>query len=111
MRVKVKVDVTKPLCRGRKIGLCNGEEIWVSFKYERLPNLCYWCGQLTHHDNECFVWLKRKGSLRESDKQFRSWLRAVTSNLAKKTVIRVAGYEEDVREDNKDAPGQARRDE
>ena len=40
MRVRVKVDVTKPLSRGRKIGLCNGEESWASFKYECLPNLC-----------------------------------------------------------------------
>ena len=44
MRVRVKVDVTKPLSRGRKIGLRNGEESWASFKYECLPNLCYWCG-------------------------------------------------------------------
>ena len=40
MRVRVKVDVTKPLSRGRKIGLRNGEESWASFKYECLPNLC-----------------------------------------------------------------------
>ena len=44
MRVRVKVDVTKPLSRGRKIGLRNCEESWASFKYEHLPNLCYWCG-------------------------------------------------------------------
>lgn len=75
----------------------------MSFKYERLPNLCYWCGQLTHHDKECSVWLTRMGSMRESDQQFGSWLRAVTPNLEKKTVIRVAGYEEDVREDDRDA--------
>lgn len=41
--------------------------------------------------------------MRESDQQFGSWLRAVTPNLEKKTVIRVAGYEEDVREDDRDA--------
>ena len=67
MRVRVKVDVTKPLSKGRKIGLCNGEESWMSFKYKRLPNLCYWCGRLTHHDKECSIWLKTKGSMRESD--------------------------------------------
>ena len=67
MRVRVKIDVTKPLCRGRKIGLSNGEESWVSFKYEHMPNLCYWCGCLTHYDKECFIWLKRKGTLRKND--------------------------------------------
>lgn len=54
-------------------------------------------------DKECSVWLTRMGSMRESDQQFGSWLRAVTPNLEKKTVIRVAGYEEDVREDHRDA--------
>lgn len=49
--------------------------------------------------------------MRESDQQFGSWLRAVTPNLEKKTVIRVAGYEEDVREDDRDATSLARRDE
>lgn len=26
MRVRVTIDITKPLCKGRKIGLSNGEE-------------------------------------------------------------------------------------
>ncbi|KAK7829774.1 hypothetical protein CFP56_028868 [Quercus suber] len=56
-------------------------------------------GHLTHHDKDCLVWLKRKGLLKETDKQFGSWLRASTSNLAKKTVVRVAGYKEEVNED------------
>ena len=56
IRVRVNVDITKPLCRGQKLGLSNGEESWVSFKYERLPNLCYWCRHLTHHDKECSLW-------------------------------------------------------
>ena len=50
IRVRVKVDVSKPLCHGRVISLENGRELWVSFKYERLPNLCYWCVCLTHMD-------------------------------------------------------------
>ena len=55
MQVRVRIDITKPLCRGRKIGLSDGKEGWVNFKYECLPNLCYWCGRLTHHDKECSV--------------------------------------------------------
>ena len=47
VRVRVSVDITQPLCRGRVISLDNDKELWVSFKYERLPNLCYWCGCLT----------------------------------------------------------------
>lgn len=67
MRVRVFVNITKPLCRGKKIGLNDGEDSWVSFKYERLPNLCYWCSHLTHHDKECSLWSKRRGPLKEGD--------------------------------------------
>ena len=54
-RYRVEVDISKPLYRGRKITLNNGNDWWVSFKYERLPNICYWCGELTHSDRECPV--------------------------------------------------------
>lgn len=53
VRVRVMVDISKPLCHGRVISLENGKELWVSFKYERLPNLYYWCGCLTHADRDC----------------------------------------------------------
>ena len=84
-----------PLCRGRKIALSDGSDSWVSFHYERLPNLCYWCGKLTHMDRECPIWFKGKGALIEKDHQFGSWLRASTPNLARKTLVKVAGLEEE----------------
>lgn len=37
MRVRVLVDITQPLCKGRAISVDNDKELWVSFKYERLP--------------------------------------------------------------------------
>ena len=30
----------------------NGNKVWVSFKYERLPNICYWCSCLDHDDKD-----------------------------------------------------------
>ena len=53
MRIRVSLDVTLPLCCGRIISLENGKMVWVTFKYERFPNLCYWCGQLEHDDRDC----------------------------------------------------------
>ena len=41
MQVRVRVDVSQPLCRGRKTELEDGTEGWVAFQYERLPNLCF----------------------------------------------------------------------
>lgn len=63
MRVRISIDITKPLSRGRKVEFDNGEESWVSFKYECLPNLCYWCGCLTHQDQDCLLWQNKKGSM------------------------------------------------
>lgn len=92
----MSIDVTKPLSRGRKVEVSNGEVSWVSFKYERLPNLCYWCGCLTHQDRECSLWQNRKGVVPEKHQQFGPWWRANTLNLAKRTVVWVAGYEDEV---------------
>ena len=75
--------------------MSGGSDSWVSFCYERLPNLCYWCGKLTHMGRECSIWLKGKGALTEKDHQFGPWLRASTLNLARKTVVKVAGLEEE----------------
>ncbi|XP_075663044.1 uncharacterized protein LOC142632548 [Castanea sativa] len=53
MRVRVTIDISQPLCRGRVISLDSGKDLWVPFKYERLPSLCFWCGCLTHDDCDC----------------------------------------------------------
>ena len=95
VRVRVAVDITKPLCRGRKISTTSGREGWVNFRYERLPNICYGCGRLTHSDRECLAWTKNKELLRTEVRQFGPWLRALTPHPFKKSVIRVEGYEED----------------
>lgn len=55
MQVRVKIDVTRPLCRGRKISFDEEVERWVAFQYERLPNICFWCGMLSHDDKDCEV--------------------------------------------------------
>ena len=102
-RIRVSVDITKPLCRGRRIALASGKEGWVSFKYERLPNICYWCGRLTHSDRECQLWVKSRGTLKVENQQFGGWLRAVTPNMSRRTVIRVARLDE---ENNGDEDGQ-----
>ena len=51
--MRVKVDVMKKLLRGKKITIKGDEERWVYFKDERLPNLCYNCGLLSHDFRDC----------------------------------------------------------
>jgi hypothetical protein len=91
MRVRVKVDISKPLCRGRKARLLAGKETWISFKYERLPNFCYWCGLLTHGDRDCEKWLRSKGTLRREDQQYGAWLRASVERPIRRVEVKVIG--------------------
>lgn len=41
IHLQVSIDLSLPLCSGRFISLNDGKELWVSFKYEGLPNVCY----------------------------------------------------------------------
>ena len=92
IRVKVSVDITIPLCRGRLIKLKDDKQVWVSFKYERLPNICYWCGQLTHNDKDCEIWIESEGTLRNDQKEFGPSLHAPPFVVSKKNTIMVPGY-------------------
>ena len=53
LRVRVQLDVTKKLIQGKKIAVEGGEQCWIAFKYERLPNFCYRCGMLSHGLRDC----------------------------------------------------------
>ena len=91
LRVQVSVDISLPLCRGRLISLNNEKQVWVSFKHERLPSVCYWCGWLTHNDRDCECWIENEGTLRNDQKEFGSDLRAPPFKLSKKNVQSVLG--------------------
>ena len=41
LHIRVDVDITKPLMRGKMIQIEGMEKGWVYFKYERLPIYCY----------------------------------------------------------------------
>ena len=93
MRVRVELDITKPLSRGRRVRFGPDSDGWVSFRYERLPVFCYWCGILTHDAKECDIWLRSKGTLRTQQQPFGDWLRATPTSISKRKVISVAGQE------------------
>ena len=92
MRVRVMVDISQPLCRGRMVTLDDNRELCVSFKYERLPNLCYWCGRLTHNDRDCDRWIESEGSLTDADKEYGAWLKASPWSGARNSVVEVPGF-------------------
>ncbi|XVF51709.1 hypothetical protein PTKIN_Ptkin04bG0206200 [Pterospermum kingtungense] len=53
IRVRVVIDVTKPLKKGCWLTIIGGKRVWTTFKFERLPDFCFVCGRLTHLEKDC----------------------------------------------------------
>ncbi|CAI8614953.1 unnamed protein product [Vicia faba] len=79
LRIKVKVDLRKPLKRGTVLKY-QDKCLKVFFKYERLPTFCFICDKIGHQLKDC----KEIGEggvegfeeIEEQDLSFRPWLRA-----------------------------------
>jgi hypothetical protein len=79
LRVKIRLDIAKPLARGRVLKI-NGSDTWVAFQYEGLPKFCYHCGVIKHGVAGC---LSRKGGIYRGDsstQQFGCFLRVPPYN-------------------------------
>uniref|UniRef100_A0A803MNY5 Zinc knuckle CX2CX4HX4C domain-containing protein n=1 Tax=Chenopodium quinoa TaxID=63459 RepID=A0A803MNY5_CHEQI len=53
LRIKIMVDVRKPLRKGVFIATGESRSKWIGIKYERLADFCFYCGRLAHTDKEC----------------------------------------------------------
>jgi hypothetical protein len=61
LKVKIQLDLSRPLAKGRVLNL-NGKTTWIAFQYERLPKFCFQCGVLHHEASGC---LRRSGNLNQ----------------------------------------------
>ena len=52
LRIRVIIDIQKPLERGRSLTIV-GKAHWVSFKYENLLVFCFFCGRIAHEEVGC----------------------------------------------------------
>jgi hypothetical protein len=79
LRLKVSIDLRKPLKRGTVIKY-QDKSLKVFFKYERLPTFCFVCGRIGHQLKECEEAgdLEEAGyeELEEKELGFGPWLRA-----------------------------------
>ena len=48
MKVRVNINIKRPLKRGKLINSIDGRKVLAMFKFERLPDFCYICGRLDH---------------------------------------------------------------
>jgi hypothetical protein len=75
LRIRVEIDLVKPLERGRALRL-EGKSYWVSFRYEKLPMFCFECGRIVHGDKGCPIPRRTRMSAAEDVKQWGVGLRA-----------------------------------
>ena len=76
MRVKVALPISKPIRRGGFLAGSDGQRTWVTFKYERLPLFCHWCGTLGHDTKHCAHYFARTKVDGEVICQYGEWMRA-----------------------------------
>ncbi|KAL9690959.1 hypothetical protein QQ045_011376 [Rhodiola kirilowii] len=53
LRAQIELSVDDPIRRGLLLQIPDNWPQWISFIYERLPNVCFRCGRLTHETSRC----------------------------------------------------------
>lgn len=74
LRVRIVLDLTKPLSRGRMLHV-RDKTIWIAFKYEKIPRFCFKCGIIRHGRRGCIAPGGRRTLGNGDAAQFGIWLR------------------------------------
>ncbi|XP_042950030.1 uncharacterized protein LOC122282137 [Carya illinoinensis] len=74
MRVQVMLDISKPFLRRKHLNVGKGASCLVNFSYERLPDICFFCGVLGHTLKDCEVTDAVK--VDQTKLSYGQWLRA-----------------------------------
>ena len=76
MRAKVAIPIAKLIRQGGFLAGSDGQKMWTTFRYERLPMFCHYCGLLGHDINHCANYFGLMKSGKEVQLQYREWLKA-----------------------------------
>uniref|UniRef100_A0A803NZS4 Reverse transcriptase n=1 Tax=Cannabis sativa TaxID=3483 RepID=A0A803NZS4_CANSA len=76
LRVRVTIDINKPLKRRMKLIKKDGTWIWTTFKYEHVPIFCFICGLIGHSDRFCPR--RFDSNFDQSVKPYGEWMKAAT---------------------------------
>ena len=88
-RLRVLIDITKPLRRVQRFSLKNGVSALVEIKYERLPTFCFLCGVIGHIRRDC---VEVSEEDKDGDRQWGAWLRAPPRRGRQKMEEEVRGF-------------------
>jgi hypothetical protein len=75
LRIRVVIDLSKPLERGRALTL-EGKSHWVTCRYEKLPMFCFKCGSVIHGEKGCPIPRSTRLSGKEEGKAWGVWIQA-----------------------------------
>lgn len=79
VRIRVSVNIEKPLKRRMRIKREGDNWSWMNFKYERLGTFCFVCGILGHSERECSVVYANPD--KQVEKAYGTWLKAPARNV------------------------------
>lgn len=89
-RIRVIMDVDKPIKRRMKLKREGGVWSWINFKYERLSTFCFVCGLLGHSDRDCGIVYANPDKTIE--RSYGTWLRAPTRGGGRIRISEHGGY-------------------
>ena len=72
IRIRVKIDVRKPLAKQVKVKMRGGVEEFFEVKYEKPPLFCFFCGKIGHGVKDCHECRDEE----EQPMEFGGWLKA-----------------------------------
>lgn len=76
VQLKVEINLEKPLKRGIKVRIGEGEPSWLPITYARLSSFCYYCGKLGHNIKDCEMTQSQTEDIGEKELPYGDFLRA-----------------------------------
>ena len=55
IRLRIDIDINKPLVPGVFLPRKNNDDLWIGFKFEKLPEVCFSCGKIGHLMRDCSI--------------------------------------------------------
>uniref|UniRef100_A0A803Q028 Zinc knuckle CX2CX4HX4C domain-containing protein n=1 Tax=Cannabis sativa TaxID=3483 RepID=A0A803Q028_CANSA len=75
LRIRVGIDVSKPLLRGQMVTFpWMADDLWLDYRYERLPDFCYECGIVGHVFDKCALFMEKIDEGKEPDLSYGPWM-------------------------------------